>query len=115
LAKGRKTGGRRAGTPNKIAAEVRAAILDAFVQAGGSSYLVRVANENPAAFCALLRKLLPTGITTDGPITQEIVLGWMTPEMAHEPLAVAVVQSTKIGNSFVFGLIRAPGLGRIIS
>ena len=37
MAKGRKTGGRRAGTPNKIGAEVRAAILDAFVQVGGSS------------------------------------------------------------------------------
>ena len=82
MAKGRKTGGRRAGTPNKIGAEVRAAILDAFVQAGGVDYLVRVANENPAAFCALLGKILPTEIATDEPITREVVLKWMTPEMA---------------------------------
>jgi hypothetical protein len=82
LAKGRKTGGRRAGTPNKIGAEVRAAILDAFLQAGGSSYLVRVANENPAVFCALLGKILPTETAADEPITHEVVLKWMTPEMA---------------------------------
>jgi hypothetical protein len=82
LAKRRKIGGRRAGTPNKIAAEVRAAILDAFVQAGGVDYLVRVANECPAVFCTLLAKILPMELATDGPITHEIVLRWMTPEMA---------------------------------
>ena len=68
MAKGRKTGGRRAGTPNKITGEVRAAILDAFVRAGGSSYLVRVANEHPAVFCALLGKILPMEPAADGPI-----------------------------------------------
>jgi hypothetical protein len=82
LAKRRKTGGRKPGSRNKFTTEVRAAILDAFVQAGGSSYLVRVANENPAAFCALLGKILPMELATDGPITHEVVLKWMTPEMA---------------------------------
>ena len=82
MAKGRKTGGRRAGTPDRIGAEVRAAILDAFVQVGGSSYLVRVANEYPAVFCTLLGKILPTEIAADEPITHEVVLKWMTPEMA---------------------------------
>jgi hypothetical protein len=82
VAKGRKTGGRRAGTPDRIGAEVRAAILDAFVQVGGSSYLVRVANEYPAVFCTLLGKILPTEIAADEPITHEVVLKWMTPEMA---------------------------------
>jgi hypothetical protein len=43
---------RRRQTPRRV----RAAILDAFVEVGGSSYLVRVANEYPAAFCALLGK-----------------------------------------------------------
>ena len=81
MAKRRRTGGRRAGTPNKITAEVRAAILDAFVQDGGSSYLVRVANENPAAFCALLGKILPMELATGGPVTHEVVLKWMTPEI----------------------------------
>ena len=70
------------GPPNKIGAEVRAAILDAFVQVGGSSYLVRVANEYPAVFCTLLGKILPTEIAADEPIAHEVVLKWMTPEMA---------------------------------
>ena len=83
MAKGRKTGGRRAGTPNKIGAEVRAAVLDAFVQLGGVDYLVRVANEYPAAFSTLLGKIPPTEMATDGPITHEVVLKWMTPEMAE--------------------------------
>ena len=38
MAKRRKTGGRRAGTPNKIGAEVRAAMLDAFVRARHDDY-----------------------------------------------------------------------------
>ena len=84
MAKGRKTGGRRAATPNKIAAEVRAAILDAFVQVGGSSYLVRVANEYPPALCTLLGKILPHELATfGGPLKREVVLRWMTPEMAR--------------------------------
>ena len=83
MAKRRKTGGRRAGTPNKIRAELRAAILDAIAQLGGSSWLVRVANENPAAFCALLGKLLPHELATSGgPLKHEVLLRWMTPEMA---------------------------------
>ena len=79
MARRRKTGGRRAGTPNKIGAEVRTAILTAFAQLGGSSWLVRVANENPAAFCALLAHELAT---SGGPLNHEVVLRWMTPEMA---------------------------------
>jgi hypothetical protein len=56
--------------------------LEAFVKLGGTAWLVRVAKENPAVFCALLGKILPTEIATDEPITHEVVLKWMTPEMA---------------------------------
>jgi class 3 adenylate cyclase len=59
---------RRPGSRNKLTTEVRAAILDAFVQLGGSSYLVRVANENPAALCALLGKILPMELAAAGEI-----------------------------------------------
>jgi hypothetical protein len=82
VAKGRKTGGRRAGTPNKIGAEVRAAIPDAFVQAAAPTIWFALPNEYPAVFCALLGKILPMELATDGPITHEVVLKWMTPEMA---------------------------------
>ena len=63
---------------------MRTAILDAFAQLGGSSYLVRVANENPAAFCSLLGKHLPHELATSGgALKHEVVLRWMTPEMAR--------------------------------
>jgi len=47
------------------------------------TWLVRVANENPAAFCALLGKVLPHELATSGgALKHEVVLRWMTPEMA---------------------------------
>ena len=59
MAKRRKTGGRKPGSCNKFTTELRTAVLAAFAELGGSAWLVRVAKENPAAFCALLGKLLP--------------------------------------------------------
>jgi hypothetical protein len=48
-----------------------------------SSWLVRVAKENPAAFCSLLGKILPHELATPGgPLKHEVLLRWMTPEMA---------------------------------
>ena len=55
-----ETGGRQAGTPNKMTASVKAAILAAFDEVGGEAYLVKVANEDPRTFCTLLGKVLPT-------------------------------------------------------
>ena len=74
---------RKPGSCNKFTTELRTAVLDAFMQLGGSSYLVRVANENPAAFCGLPGKLLPHELATSGgALKHEVVLRWMTPEMA---------------------------------
>lgn len=63
MAAGRKTGGRVRGTPNKLTASVKEAILAALEDAGGAKYLLGVARENPQVFCALLGKLLPNEIT----------------------------------------------------
>lgn len=60
-----KTGGRKKGTPNKVTAELKTAILKAFDKAGGESYLVTVAKENPAVFCQLLGKVLPMQVAGD--------------------------------------------------
>ena len=75
MADGRKTGGRVAGTPNKLSADLRAMILNALSEAGGEQYLARQANENPSAFMTLLGKVLPTQVTghEGGPV--EIVTG----------------------------------------
>jgi hypothetical protein len=61
-----KTGGRKAGTPNRVTADLKAAVLAAFDQAGGVSYLVSLAKTNSTAFCTLLGKVLPTQITGNG-------------------------------------------------
>jgi hypothetical protein len=75
-----KTGGRKAGTPNKTTALLKDAILQAAQDAGGKAgmigYLTTQAEENPAAFMTLLGKVLPLqigGVGADGKITVEVV------------------------------------------
>lgn len=63
--KGVRIGGRAKGTPNKVTADLRGAILGALDKVGGQSYLERVANEQPQVFCALLGKVLPTTLAGD--------------------------------------------------
>jgi hypothetical protein len=69
MAKGQKTGGRQAGTPNKTTALLKDAILEAAVKAGGKGelvgYLTKQAKENPAAFMTLLGKVLPLTVQGD--------------------------------------------------
>lgn len=78
MAKGIKTGGRKKGTPNKTTAELKAAILSAFTNAGGSAYLETIAKEQPAVFCTLLGKVLPLTVGGDpaNPIKHTFV--WQT-------------------------------------
>jgi hypothetical protein len=59
MAKGRKTGGRKPGTPNKLTADVKSAIVAAFNEVGGSAYLIDLAKDHPAVFCSLLGKVVP--------------------------------------------------------
>ena len=86
MANGRKTGGRVAGTPNKLSADLRAMILGALSEVGGEQYLARQANENPGPFLTLLGKILPTQVTGDegGPVTYTIVTGVPRPELEEE-------------------------------
>jgi hypothetical protein len=60
-----KTGGRQAGTPNKITKALKEMILGALDDAGGQQYLATMAREQPAAFLTLLRKVLPTTLVGD--------------------------------------------------
>ena len=57
--KGTRWGGRAKGTPNKVNQSIREAIQQAFEQAGGVDYLVRLAQEDPKTFVPLLIKTLP--------------------------------------------------------
>lgn len=69
MAAGYKTGGRQAGTPNKTTALLKDAILKAAEQAGGEEglvgYLKQQATATPAAFMALLGKVLPMQVVGD--------------------------------------------------
>jgi hypothetical protein len=77
MAKGKKTGGRAKGTPNKTTALLKDAILDAGKRAGGrgglTAYLEDQAIKNPGPFMSLLGKVLPTQVTGDGGGPIEVV------------------------------------------
>ena len=64
--KRKKTGGRVAGTPNKVTAELKETILTALDNAGGVAYLERKAESHPAAFLALVGKVLPMTLAGTG-------------------------------------------------
>jgi hypothetical protein len=58
--------GRPKGAVNKLTADLRDAIIDAFGQVGGAEYLVEQARANPQAFMALLGKVIPKDVTVGG-------------------------------------------------
>ncbi|WP_219684052.1 hypothetical protein [Bradyrhizobium canariense] len=66
MATRQKTGGRTKGTPNKVNAAVKEAILGAFNEVGGQAYLEKVAQSDPRVFCGLLGRVLPTQLTGAG-------------------------------------------------
>ena len=59
VARGRKTGGREKGTPNRTSAALKDMILGALDKSGGIEYLCRQAEENPGPFMSLIGKVLP--------------------------------------------------------
>lgn len=73
--KGKKTGGRVAGTPNKLTSTVKEMVLAALDGVGGLKYLKKQAYENPTAFLTLVGRIIPTEITGagGGNLTIEIV------------------------------------------
>ena len=70
MAKSQKTGGRRKGTPNKVSALLKDAVLEAAEAAGDKEglvgYLTKQARDNPSAFLTLLGKVLPMQVTGEG-------------------------------------------------
>lgn len=74
---GKRTGGRKAGTPNKINATLKEAILMAAEGAhldGMVGYLKLQAQENPTAFMTLLGKVLPMQVSGSGGGPVQIIL-----------------------------------------
>jgi hypothetical protein len=54
-----KTGGRRKGTPNKLTGTLKEMILQSLANIGGTQYLEQAAKEHPAAYLALIGRVLP--------------------------------------------------------
>ncbi len=66
MAKGQKTGGRVAGTPNKVTTSIKAAFLLAFEDLGGWPKMVEWVRSDPkneGEFYKLVTKLIPTEIS----------------------------------------------------
>lgn len=74
MARGRKTGGRSKGTPNKITRELREMILGALSEVGGQQYLTAQARENPNAFMRLLGQTLPRNVKLEAGLELEVNL-----------------------------------------
>ncbi len=62
---GSKSGGRKAGTPNRLTSQVKEAIIAAFHAVGGAAYLERVAHTDHKTFCALVGKIVPGELKID--------------------------------------------------
>jgi hypothetical protein len=65
MALGKKTGGRKAGTPNKLTGQLKDMILQALSNKGGVTYLEAQADTNPNAFLALVGRVLPLQVQGD--------------------------------------------------
>jgi hypothetical protein len=79
MAKGKKTGGRKAGTPNKVTGALKDMILGALDNAGGMAYLEAQAQQNPNAFLTLVGKVLPLQLGADGAEVKKLVIEWQSP------------------------------------
>lgn len=66
--KGKKTGGRISGTPNKLSTTVRQTVLDVFLklQNDDEASLEAFARKFPKEFYLIASKLIPTEITGEG-------------------------------------------------
>lgn len=63
--KRKKTGGREAGTPNKLTSTVKMMVLGALTKLGGEKWLERMARKHPQAFMQMLRQVMPTQVVGD--------------------------------------------------
>ena len=77
MALGRKTGGRQPGSLNKVTGDIKTMVVGALAGVGGTEYLMRQAEENPAAFMSLVGRVLPLQVTGvgGGAIRIEVITG----------------------------------------
>jgi hypothetical protein len=87
-----RTGGRQAGTPNRITADVRAMILAALDRVGGEDYLVQQAHDNPKSFLSLLGRIIPTQVTgkNDAPLFPELSIQELEQKIIAKLMAAGI-------------------------
>lgn len=72
--KGKKTGGRQKGTPNKVTATVRQSFTEAFHHVNqGPSSLAQWGRANPDKFYPLAAKLIPIDVTSNGETIRGVI------------------------------------------
>jgi UV DNA damage repair endonuclease len=70
--KNQKTGGRTAGTPNKLTRTIKESLEMAFDGIGGTSALTKWAKSHQSEFYRIYSKLLPTNIKADVETTHKV-------------------------------------------
>jgi hypothetical protein len=75
MARGRKTGGRQSGTPNKLTAAAKDAFSFAFSEIGGAESLADWARANRTEFYKLYARMIPQELTGpgNGPVVVKVV------------------------------------------
>lgn len=63
MAAGKKTGGRKKGTPNKLSSGVKSNIVGVFDKIGGREAMAKWAKDNQTEFYRLYARLLPTEVS----------------------------------------------------
>jgi len=95
---GRRNGSsRKKGTPNKITADARAAIMAAFSDVGGSDYLRLIAVSHPQVFCSLLGKILPTQTQISGDPNNPLTINRIELVVIKPPVDITQVRSAPKG------------------
>lgn len=70
----KKTGGRKAGVPNRVPAALKEMILQALELEGGVEYIRTQARNEPVAFMSMLGRVLP--LTVNGEMNGKMTITW---------------------------------------
>lgn len=100
---GERRGGRKPGSQNKVTKALKEVILTALDKAdkgGGVGYLTRQANENPAAFMALVGKVLPMTVAgdPDNPLRTVTVVELVAPQVPNDKIDVFLTVPNESSN-----------------
>jgi len=77
--KGKKTGGRQKGTPNKVTKVFREAVLMAYDAIGGDSTFAEWARNNQTEFYKIAARLIPQDVAVSGELEHSYVVEMPVP------------------------------------